>query len=114
MFTICFVLVFSICIHLLLALPKKLFPLSKWGAGAKAIGERKRVLGEECLVAESSENEEVKAEFSDMGGPEPILPREIRKNGTRPKALKIHPTPNGRGRSPLYIGLRNMVSRGFL
>ncbi len=26
--------------------------------------------------------------------------------------MKIHPTQNGRGRSPLYIGLRNMVSRG--
>ncbi len=81
------------------------------GAGAKAIGERKRVLGKLWLRNEPMDQER---EIKFIGKLEPIFPRKCKRNGTRPKALKIHPTQNGRGRSTLYIGLRNMVAEGVL
>jgi hypothetical protein len=81
---------------LLLAPLKKPFSLSKRGAGAKAMGKEKGILGanktKECEIHDGTllSGEE----------PEPTPPKEIQKNGTRPKALKIYPTQNGRGRSP--------------
>jgi hypothetical protein len=95
------------------ALPKKVFPLSKWGAGAKAIGKAKGILGGKSLTIEIRGKGKINVEWPNVGGPQPIPPRKLEKNGTRPRALKIHPTQNGRGISPLCIGLRNMVIRGF-
>ncbi len=42
-------------------------------------------------------------EIQVIGKLEHIFPRKCKRNGTRPKALKIQPTQNGRGRSlPLH------------
>ncbi len=65
------------------------------GVGAKAMGKAKGVLGISSM--EENENNEMMVQ---PRGPEPIPPEEMQKNGTRPKALKNHPTQNGRGRSP--------------
>ena len=81
--------------------------------GAKATGEAKGIRGGENGSTEAMQKGEIEIEWLTLGGPEPIPPRENERNKTRPKVLKIHPTQNGRGRSPLYIGLQNLVSRGF-
>ncbi len=58
------------------------------------MGKEKGVLGN------MNENENNEVMVHSRGGPEPIPPEKMQENGTGPKALKIHPTQNGRGRYP--------------
>ena len=73
---------FSICFIWFLALPKKVFPLSKWGAGAKAMGKEKGVLGKGNM--EENENNEVMVQPG--GDLSPFPPRKCKKmeQGRRP------------------------------
>ncbi len=73
------------------------------------MGKEKGVVG----MGNMKENEDSEEMVKLGGGPEPIPPEKIQENGTGPNALKIHPTHNGRGRSPLYIGLRNKYIQRF-